>query len=176
MWDDIINNVTEEYFTEALVLDKEPVGEADLRVVLYTKDLGKITAKAVSARKITSKLAAHLEPLNFISARLINKNRFQIVDALTTERFPGGPEMMAILGLIKELTGEEQSDYQLWQALKNKDFSGQSILGLLGFDNEFANCQNCGAEDPEHFLIRELEYRCGICFVNSGSPQSFALR
>lgn len=167
---------THEYFTEALVLDKEPVGEADLQVVLYTKELGRVTAKVVSARKITSKLAAHLEPLNFISVRLIQKGRFQIVDALTTDRLPGSSDTMAILGLVKELTGEEQPDFELWQALKNKAVKGESILGLLGFDHQFADCQNCGAQYPEHFLIRELEYRCAPCFVRSGQPLNFQLK
>ena len=64
----------QEHFTEALVLDKEILGELDYRVFLYTQQLGKIAAKVRSGRRITSKLAPHLEPLNFIQARLIEKN------------------------------------------------------------------------------------------------------
>lgn len=168
--------MTDEYFTEALVLDKEPIGESDLRVVLYTRDLGRVTAKVVSARKITSKLAAHLEPLNFISVRLIQRGRFQIVDALTSDRLPGSSDTMAILSLVQELTGEEQADYELWKVLRSKEATGGDILSLLGFDHKFADCQSCGAQYPEHFLIRELEYRCTPCFVRSGQPLNFQLK
>ena len=62
-----------ELVTEAIVLDKEDVGEQDSRVFLYTKDFGKIGAKATSLRKITSKLAAHLEPLNYATVRLVSR-------------------------------------------------------------------------------------------------------
>jgi len=129
--------MTSEYYTEALVLDKEPVGEADSRVFLYTRDLGRIAATAVSARKITSKLSSHLEPLNFVKVRMIHKNRFQIVDALKTESLPKNPNNVAIAHLIKDLTGDEQSDPQLWELLREKQFSGEEILSALGFDISF---------------------------------------
>ena len=62
--------------------------EIDAQIVLYTRDFGKVLAKAKSARKMTSKLNGHLQPLNFINARLIEKTpvgRFQVVDALTAD-------------------------------------------------------------------------------------------
>ena len=43
-----------EIATEAIVLDKEDLGEYDSRVFLYTKEFGKVGAKATSLRKITS--------------------------------------------------------------------------------------------------------------------------
>ena len=68
-----------EYSTEGVVLDRVSSREADLRVTLYTRDLGKIIAKVKSGRAITSKLAPHLEPLNFVRLRIIEKNGFQVV-------------------------------------------------------------------------------------------------
>ena len=116
----------EEYFTEALVLDKEPIGESDSLISLYTKELGKITARAISIRKITSKLSSHLEPLNFVDARLVHKNRFQVVDALKTGRL--NSKAIGTLHLIKDLSGEGEPDRDLWNLLKKGNFEGDEEL------------------------------------------------
>lgn len=165
-----------EYFTEAVVLDKEDLRDFDSRICLYSKDLGKIMAKATSVRKIVSKLAAHLEPGNLIQVRLVGKNVFQIVDALKISNFPRTSETVIGLNLIKELTSEGQPDNELWQLLKAGDLSGGKLLGVLGFGQEFASCQNCGADDPAHFLLNELEYYCAACFIKAGRPSSFVLQ
>ena len=57
--------------------------EADSLITFYTKDFGKVGAKAKGAKRIVSKLSAHLEPLNFVLVRLIEGRGFQIADALT---------------------------------------------------------------------------------------------
>lgn len=168
--------MTNEYFTEAVVLDREPIGESDIQVTLYTKNLGKVTAKAVGARKAVSRLAAHLEPLHFVQARLVEKNRFQVVDALKTDSLPKEPGMVAILQLVKELAAENQSDFALWELLRGKQFSGEDVLGVLGFDGSFAVCENCGRSAPDYFLLNEMRYACGACLVRAGRPANFALK
>lgn len=167
--------MTSEYFTEAIVLDKDPVGEADLQIYLYTKELGRVTARAISARKITSKLASHLEPGNIIQVRLIHKNRFQAVDAVQTGTLPKTTAMLSILRLVKDLTGEGQQDQEMWELLKSGAVTGVSALSALGFDSQFAVCENCGNEKPSHFVFGRLEYICASCFAKSGRPASFAL-
>lgn len=167
-----------EHYTEALVLDKEELADFDSRVFLYSRDLGRVIAKATSVRKITSKLAAHLEPGNFIKARLVQSDswRFQVADALKTDFLPKTADFINILNLVKELTAEGQADEELWDLLQLKNLSGAKFLKILGFDNKFALCQNCGAENPAQFLLKELEYSCIPCFVKSGRPPSFALK
>ena len=51
------------YQCEALTLKKFPMGEADLLVTLYTRERGKVRAIARGARRSTSKLVGHFEPL-----------------------------------------------------------------------------------------------------------------
>lgn len=167
--------MTNEYFTDAIVLDKDPIGEADEQVYLYTKDLGRITARAISARKITSKLASHLQPGKFIQVRLIQKNRFQVVDALETGELPKDFSIIRVLRLVKDLTGEGQQDHDLWNVLKSGAPNGISVLSALGFDSQFAVCENCGNEKPSHFIFQRLEYYCFSCFSQSGKPAAFAL-
>ena len=58
------------YHCEALTLKKFPMGEADLLVTLYTREYGKVRAIARGARRSTSKLVGHLEPLTEVKLSL----------------------------------------------------------------------------------------------------------
>ncbi len=58
------------YQTEAVVLKSTPVGEGGLIVTLYSKDTGKLRAVVRGARKPTSKMVGHLEPLNRVQLAL----------------------------------------------------------------------------------------------------------
>ncbi|MDO8716686.1 MAG: DNA repair protein RecO, partial [Dehalococcoidales bacterium] len=51
------------YQTEAIIIKKTKLGEADRILTLYTPDLGKIQAVAKGIRRPRSKLAGHLELL-----------------------------------------------------------------------------------------------------------------
>jgi len=51
------------YRCEGLTLKKSTLGEADLLVTLFTLEQGKVRAVAKGARRSTSKLVGHLEPL-----------------------------------------------------------------------------------------------------------------
>ncbi len=61
------------YRTNAIILKRENIFEADRVYHLYTEDFGKIRTIAGSARKINSKLAGHLEPFNLIWVELMSK-------------------------------------------------------------------------------------------------------
>ncbi len=50
------------YKTEGIVLKRWDYREKDTMVRVLTRDFGKVTARAISSKKITSKLAGHLEP------------------------------------------------------------------------------------------------------------------
>lgn len=49
-----------------VILKKHPLGEADELLTIFTKESGKLRVKAVSSRKIHSRLAGHLQSLNEI--------------------------------------------------------------------------------------------------------------
>ena len=51
---------------QGIVLESKPVGEADLLVTLLSSETGKVWAVARGARKPTSKLVGHLEPLTLV--------------------------------------------------------------------------------------------------------------
>jgi DNA repair protein RecO (recombination protein O) len=62
------------YQTEAIIIKKTKLGEADRILTLYTPDLGKIQAVAKGVRRPKSKLSGHLELLTH-SALLLTKGR-----------------------------------------------------------------------------------------------------
>lgn len=158
-----------EIITEAIVLDKTDQGEFDSRVYLYTKDLGKISAKITSARKITSKLAAHSEPQNLITARIVDKNGPQLVDALIVEKSGKSGELVKIFSLVKELAAEGQKDLTLWNFLEKllrngfKDGSAAEALGILGFEPTYAKCGHCHKGKPYAFSAEDLVFYCNKC-------------
>lgn len=160
-----------EYLTNALVLDVEDFGEADKVVYLFTKELGKVRAKVKSARKITSKLSGHLQPLNFVKIRLTEKNGFQITDALTLDRVKPSAISLAVLDFIKVMTCELQADKSLWQLIKktfgslknNKGISYRPFLESFGFDPKFSQCGACESKNPAFFSKTEQVFLCHKC-------------
>jgi recombinational DNA repair protein (RecF pathway) len=160
-----------EHFTEALVLDTEDSGELDKIIYLYTKELGKVAAKAKSVRKITSKLTGHLQPLNLARVRLVEKNNFQVVDALCFKKMKASGESVAFLQFIKDMTFELQTDKKFWLVIKKifHDFkagskiSYRSALKVLGFDPDFAHCDSCGTKKVVYFLKSDQMFFCGRC-------------
>lgn len=150
------------------MLDKKSSGEFDSRVFLYTKELGRVSAKITSARKIISKLNPHLEPLNIVDVRLVHKNSFQVIDALRKEKLP--LSFLKIIRAIQELTMENEPDFSLWtllQVLHQKNYPNLSVvLNNLGYSPEFASCVIC-EQNPTHFSFKELNFYCKNCILQN---------
>lgn len=169
------------------MLDKESIGECDSRIFFYTEELGKIIAKATSARKIVSRLAAHLEPLNYITARLVSRQngaaadirRFQITDALLMDnagRLKTDSEKfrntLRAFHLISRIVPEGVADGELWVILLRSIREGipvtiQDALGFLGFGKDFADCALCRKTNPEYIYPRDNMFVCRYCAFQS---------
>lgn len=150
-----------EYFTEAIVLDKEPAGEADLQVTLFTELLGKVTAKVTSGRKIISKLSGHLEPGNIARVRLAKTHSFHVADALTSGVLAGGVQ---ILKVLRAMTLEGAPDPELWRVVRREEAGVLHVLKALGFDAALAVCELCSGGQPSHFVFAQSLYCCDDCF------------
>ncbi len=153
-----------EYYSQAVVLDAQPVGEADVRYSLFTKRFGKLVVRGKSTRKITSKLAGHLEVGNLIAARVVEHGTLQVVDALKNRRLS---HSSANLYVLHRLLHEGERDERLWTVLLARDWSWVNGLRLLGWDPEHARCAKCRAERPENFYIRGQEFFCTRCLSAS---------
>ena len=148
-----------EYLSEAVVLSREPSGDLDSRFSVFTKRFGKLVGKAKSARKITSKLAGHLEPGNLVFLRIVEKSGLQIVDALKQER---AALSHYDLHCLDRLLGEGEPDPALWQLI-SRDFGWRKALSLLGWDAREARCETCGKRDPLWFDLGGQRFFCEAC-------------
>lgn len=70
--------------TEGIVLKRKNVGEADRLLTIFTKDNGKMQVKAIGVRKITSRRASHVEPLNHVSFSMHKGAGMPILTEATT--------------------------------------------------------------------------------------------
>jgi len=148
-----------EYSSEAIVLRVEPVGEMDLRVSLFTKKFGKLSARARSARKVTSKLAGHLQPGNRVKTRVVEKRGYQVVDALKIDFLEHDPSE---LHFLHDILPEAQPEPRLWKHLSEEAFHWPAVLKILGWDPALGRCVICEGE-PSYFQIKNQDFFCKKC-------------
>ena len=67
------------YRCEGLTLRKFPIGEADLVATVFTAERGKVRAVGKGARRSTSKLVGHLEPLTLVRLSVAMGRELDIV-------------------------------------------------------------------------------------------------
>ncbi|MBI4034197.1 MAG: recombination protein O N-terminal domain-containing protein [Candidatus Brennerbacteria bacterium] len=160
-----------EYFAEAVVLGLKPSGAQDRIVNLYTKDLGRLTARVVGGRKITSKLSPHLEQGNLVEARLVEKSRFVLADAVLKKRFGRSSAVFEALFLLNSLLPELVPDLRLWHGLLRGLEKGKPdkkiFLKLMGYNTLLAKCENCGRAPVDYFRTADQIFLCRSCFTSS---------
>lgn len=151
-----------EYVTWAVVLNKEPLRDFDTRYSFLTRQFGKVVGKATSARKITSKLAGHLEPGSLAQVRFIDRNHgsgTQIADALKAGRVDISlNDLRALSGIL----AEGDADNALWAACTQGKFSWRSALRIMGWDPEGAECERCGKPAAAFYVPRQ-DFFCASC-------------
>lgn len=152
--------IMQEYVTNAVSLRKYPQGDLDGRYTLFTERFGKLTGKAKSSRKITSKLAPHLEPGTVLRTRFIEAHGTQIIDALKE----GSTGLSLVdLGLLSMLLPEGQPEPELWRMIVEERFSWTTALAVLGWDPTDAVCAQCGVRAGIYFYVTRQEFFCDRC-------------
>jgi DNA repair protein RecO (recombination protein O) len=104
------------YQTEAIIIKKTKLGEADSILTLYTPDLGKIQGFARSLRKPKSKLAGHLE---LLTHSLVSLARGRNLDTIT-----GSQTINSFLPLKSDL---ELTSYALYVTELVNQFTADHI-------------------------------------------------
>lgn len=171
-----------EYSTPAVVIGQGQSVGNDRFFDVFTKDLGKIRIKAVSALKISSKLSPHLDALNLVDLRVVRKgNGFVVADVLTKERFRELRDDNALFGkalkilfLLRSVVPAGEADLRLWYELlgqfNEKAPSSVKLLGILGYDPGFADCESCRSGNAAYFYCADQCFVCAGCAAgNLGS-------
>jgi DNA repair protein RecO (recombination protein O) len=112
-----------EYKTEAIVIKKTKLGEADTILTFFTPHLGKIQGFAKSLRKPKSKMAGHLELLTHSTVSFARgRNLDTITGAQTINAFlPLKDDLwltscgLYIVELVNQFTAEHQENFALFQ-------------------------------------------------------------
>ncbi len=160
------------YRAAGLTLRKTPVGEADLVSALFTREHGKLELLARGARRLTSKLMGHFEPLTLLRLSVARGRTLDIVaEAEVVTAFPNvktdyattarglyvaelvdafsalnapNPELFDLAAQTLEVIGDNPT-----AELTLRYFDLQ-LLALSGFLPELYQCVECGEElEPE---------------------------
>jgi DNA repair protein RecO (recombination protein O) len=153
------------YKTPAIVLRQRKLGDADKIVTLYSANLGKLDAVAKGVRRVTSRLAGQVEPLNHGSFLLAQGRNLDIItQAQTIETFQALREDLNRLSralyaaeLVDRFTEERSENFGLYRLLLDTlrrlaeeddlditlRFFEMSLLSLLGYRPELRQCVVC---------------------------------
>lgn len=188
------------YTTKAIILSRQPFRENDCRVVAYSRDRGKIDLVARGTKKISSKLAGHLEPFNlsdlmvargrhydYIGAAVSRNCHYNIKTDLEKLKFAG-----KAINIFNQLIKQGESDASVFRLLiKILDIINNSekqaisyellvnfyilkLMSLLGHKPELYNCVVCRDKilpDSNEFDFLRGGLVCAICRKNNKNKQ-----
>jgi len=153
------------YQTEAVIIKKTKLREADRILTLYTPDMGKIQAVARGVRRPKSKMAGHLELLTHSLVSLARgRNLDTITGSQTINSFlPLKSDLwlisyaLYIIELVNQFTAEQDENRPLFQLLlktmhnlcqsDNKAITLRyfeiNLLGEVGYRPQLQQCVAC---------------------------------
>lgn len=179
------------YKTEAIVLKRVNLGEADSIITLYTPHLGKIRAVAKGVRRPKSKLVGHLELLTqgiFLLAQGQNLDiitQSQMIQSFHPIKNDLWRTSCAIYvsELMEQFSGDEIENYPAYRLLqstlhwlceaRNNElvlrYFEINLMRLMGYQPELYQCINCkvGLMQQRNFFSMEGGGTlCPVCAKN----------
>ncbi len=153
------------YQTEAIIIKKIKLGEADRYLTLYTPHLGKVQGVAKGVRRPRSKMAGHLELLTHSTVSLARgRNLDTVTGSQTINSFlPLKSDLeltsyaLYVIELINQFTADSVENYPLFQMLleamhhlcrgSNSEVVLRSfelhLLDLVGYRPQLGCCISC---------------------------------
>ncbi|PIR13468.1 DNA repair protein RecO [Candidatus Falkowbacteria bacterium CG11_big_fil_rev_8_21_14_0_20_39_10] len=181
----------ETYTTKAIVLNRQPFRENDLRVAVFSMDYGRLELVARGAKKLKSKQAGHIEPITLAKLMIVRGKQFDYIGSALGENFYAGIksdlEKICFVGkavaLVKRLVKENlKSEDVFWLleeflsvmnqelGIRNKKFFYYffilKLLSSLGYEPELKNCLKCKKKiEPgnNYFNFKSGGLECGRC-------------
>lgn len=143
------------YTVDGIILKRQNVGEADRILTVLTKNHGKIKIKAIGVRKIASKRASHVEPLNFSTLSLYKGHQLPILtEAVTLESYDEVKSDLKKIGYAYHLC--ELVDGLCPENVEQKEIFAlfQTVLEKLSVTQDIATLTH----EFEMSLLSELGY------------------
>jgi DNA repair protein RecO (recombination protein O) len=188
------------YQTKAIILSRQPFRENDCRIIAYSRDRGKIDLVARGTKKISSKLAGHLEPFNLSNLMVARGRQYDYIGAAISQNCyyniksdsektacagqaanifnklikPGerGERLFGLLLDFLETLNKNQLSIISYQLFYH--FFTLNMLAELGYRPELYKCVICGNKilpDGNQFDFLKGGLVCAICQKNNKNKQ-----
>ncbi len=177
-----------------IVLSSMPVGDYDRRIVLLTREKGKISSFVKGARKPNSPLLAAANPMAFGEFILYEgRTSYQVKSAHIREYFPTLRSDLSllyygfyVLEMAQYFTEEHTNEtdtlkllYQTLRILQKNTIPKQLIrriyeiklLSYQGLGIQVFSCIHCGSKQ-----VRYFQAKAGGCYCEECKPSSSALK
>ena len=184
--------------TKAIVISKNPAGEHDQMVNLYTEDFGAMRAMARGSFRPTSLQSMHLEALNLIDFEVIQGRAWPIISSAMMLEPHGSirdslPKLAAaqfFTEVLDKVTFENEHDPELWhfltatltqlQTIPETELLGffrerqAEFLKVLGYAPQADRCVVCSKDalnSAEKLVAMSTELggvMCANCFLEGG--------
>jgi DNA repair protein RecO (recombination protein O) len=173
------------YTTEALVLKRRNLGEADRLITLLTPEYGKFTAIAKGIRKPTSRKSSHLELFTHCRVFLARGRNLDIItqaETIAPYRLLGSDyEHIVVASSIAEILNRMVQDRDPQKNLFDLVIEGMQqldqtesvmltralfllkLVQMLGFQPEFATCRICGGQVTASGAVFSHEHGGLVC-------------
>jgi DNA repair protein RecO (recombination protein O) len=153
------------YQTEAIIIRKTKLGEADRIITLFTPQRGKIRAVAKGVRRPKSRLSGHLELLTYSKVDLVHgRNLDTIIGSETINGFLPlkndldlSAQALYVTELVEQFTAENSENFRLFELLfdtldklqteENREmlihYFETHLLSFTGYRPELMHCVLC---------------------------------
>ena len=188
------------YRTEAVVLRRQDLGEADRLLTVYSLDQGKLRLIAKGVRRPRSRKAGHLEPFTRVKLLLARGRDLDIItQAEAIDTYSGFRVDLVRFGqaaytveLLDRFTVDREENQTLYRLLVNtleRLVSGAEpaaamlfyeirLLDYVGYRPELFRCVGCGEEirpQDQFFSAQEGGVLCPVCGPLRGDSRRISL-
>lgn len=187
------------YRSQAFILKKQNLREADQLFTIFSKDFGKLKILARAIRKIKSKLRGNFQLFSLAEIEFIQGKTYKtLTDAILINNFSGIKKDLKklkishqITDLVDNLIRGQEPDQETWHLLKEifeklencslfivnclflYYYFLWNLLSILGYTPGLYNCSLCQKKlRPEklYFNSQEGGVICSDCFGNKKTP------
>lgn len=178
------------HWTLASILSASRVGEKDKHLVLFSRELGKVSAVARGTATLDAKWSTSFEPFSLLYLRLYDRSRFLTVVSSeerivytgimsSLSRSLKGMAMNQLAECVLEPSSEEPGLFAAYvTALSRLNIATTvadedttflqftlDVLNELGFGVSSLHCERCGAalDANVHFSMRDNAFHCSLC-------------